>query len=96
MNNQDARVRVTKEMLHRALLRMLKDRPIGAISVKDLCAEAGINRGTFYLHYGQPQDVLKEIECLPPESSKTIRTDHHCRRSARRRTILREVNRCKG
>lgn len=62
MNNQDARVRVTKEMLHRALLRMLKDRPIGAVSVKELCAEAGINRGTFYLHYGQPQDVLKEIE----------------------------------
>lgn len=62
MNNQDARVRVTKEMLHRALLRMLREQPIGAVSVKDLCAEAGINRGTFYLHYGQPQDVLKEIE----------------------------------
>ena len=62
MNNQDARVRVTKEMLHRALLRMLKEQAIGNISVKDLCAEAGINRGTFYLHYGQPQDVLKEIE----------------------------------
>ena len=62
MNNQDARVRVTKEMLHRALLRMLKEQPIGTISVKDLCTEAGINRGTFYLHYGQPQDVLKEIE----------------------------------
>ncbi len=62
MNNQDARVRVTKEMLHRALLRMLKEQPIGTVSVKDLCAKAGINRGTFYLHYGQPQDVLKEIE----------------------------------
>jgi AcrR family transcriptional regulator len=49
-------------MLHRALLRMLREQPIGAVSVKDLCTEAGINRGTFYLHYGQPQDVLKEIE----------------------------------
>ena len=62
MNNQDARVRVTKEMLHRALLQMLKEKPIGSISVKDLCNEAGINRGTFYLHYGQPQEVLKETE----------------------------------
>ncbi len=62
MNNRDARVRVTKELLHRALLRMLQDQPIGTISVKALCEEAGINRGTFYLHYGQPQDVLKEIE----------------------------------
>ena len=60
MNNQDARVRVTKEMLHRALLRMLREQPIGAVSVKDLCTEAGINRGTFYLHYGQPQDENME------------------------------------
>lgn len=62
MNNNDARVRVTKEMLHRSLLRMLSEQPISKISVKDLCEQAGINRGTFYLHYERPQDVLKEIE----------------------------------
>ena len=44
------------------MLRLLKERPIGSISVKELCAEAGINRGTFCLHYGQPQEVRKEIE----------------------------------
>lgn len=62
MNNQDARVRITKEMLHKALLSLLKEKPVGSISVKELCSEAGINRGTFYLHYGQPEEVLKEIE----------------------------------
>lgn len=62
MNRQDARVRVTKEMFHRALLSLLRETPIGKVSVKELCEKAGLNRGTFYLHYAQPSDVLKEIE----------------------------------
>lgn len=62
MNRQDARVRVTKSMFHSALLSLLKETPIGKVSVKALCEKACLNRGTFYLHYSQPSDVLKEIE----------------------------------
>lgn len=62
MNNQDARVIVTKEMFHRAVLSLLREKPIGRVSVKELCETAGLNRGTFYLHYETPLDVLKEIE----------------------------------
>ena len=62
MNNQDARVRVTKEMFHRAMFSLLKNKPVSKISIKELCETAGLNRGTFYLHYEVPLDVLKEIE----------------------------------
>lgn len=62
MNRQDARVRVTKSMFHSALLSLLRETPIGKVSVKALCEKACLNRGTFYLHYSQPSDVLKEIE----------------------------------
>lgn len=62
MKKQDARIVVTKEMFHRATLSLLKEKPISRISIKELCEAAGLNRGTFYLHYETPLDVLKEIE----------------------------------
>lgn len=62
MKNQDARVVVTREMFHRAVLSLLKEKPINKVSVKELCETASLNRGTFYLHYETPLDVLKEIE----------------------------------
>lgn len=58
----DQRVRVTKELLQEALIRLLKDQPISKISVRALCQEAGINRSTFYAHYQDPTEVLNEIE----------------------------------
>ena len=62
MKNEDTRIQFTKRVLKDALLRILKDKPIGKVTIKELCEEAGLNRGTFYLHYSEPNDVLKEIE----------------------------------
>ena len=62
MKNEDTRVQYTKKVLKDALLRILKDKPIAKVSIKELCEAAGLNRGTFYLHYNEPNDVLKEIE----------------------------------
>lgn len=62
MRHPDTRVQVTKELFHRALLKLVKTKPIDRITVKELVEEARLNRGTFYLHYQIPRDVLKEIE----------------------------------
>lgn len=62
MKNEDTRVQFTKRVLKDALLQILKDKPIGKVTIKELCEEAGLNRGTFYLHYNEPNDVLREIE----------------------------------
>jgi AcrR family transcriptional regulator len=51
MNENDLRVVKTKQALHQALLALLKTKTLESISVSALCREAGINRGTFYLHY---------------------------------------------
>ncbi|QMV44065.1 TetR/AcrR family transcriptional regulator [Cohnella cholangitidis] len=51
MNENDLRVVKTKQALHQALLALLKVKTLESISVSALCREAGINRGTFYLHY---------------------------------------------
>jgi len=62
MENPDSRVRYTKMVLQQALLKILQRKPIDKVTIKELCEEAKLNRGTFYLHYSAPNDLLMEIE----------------------------------
>ena len=58
----DARVRYTQKAIRDAFLKLLNDKPIQKITVKELCLEAGINRATFYSHYKNPAALLESIE----------------------------------
>ena len=58
----DHRVRVTKMLIRRAFTDLLKQKPLQSITIKELCAAAGINRGTFYAHYTDIYDLLAKIE----------------------------------
>ena len=60
MENQ--RIRLTKKMLKAALMELLKEKPIGKIANRELCARAEINHTTFYKYYGSQYDLLDEIE----------------------------------
>ena len=62
MKNPDNRVRYTKMVLQQGLLQILQKKPIDKVTVKELCDTAKVNRGTFYLHYAVPNDLLMEIE----------------------------------
>ena len=62
MRHTDTRVRYTRNALKEAMLKLLNDKPVGKITVKELCDTAGINRGTFYLHYDSPAALLTDIE----------------------------------
>lgn len=56
------RERLTKLLLKQSLIRLLKEKNISQISVKELCSAAGINRSTFYLHYANAYDLLENVE----------------------------------
>lgn len=58
---ENQRIRLTKALLTEALLKMLQEQPIHTISIRDLCERAGINRTTFYHHYGSQYDLLYDI-----------------------------------
>ena len=58
---ENQRIMLTKQLLQSAFLKLLKTKPIHAISIRELCAEAGINRTTFYCHYGSQYDLLADI-----------------------------------
>lgn len=62
MKNIDTRVQFTKQKFSAAIIELLLDKSIDRITVKELCDTAGLNRGTFYLHYDSPAALLKEIE----------------------------------
>ena len=57
----DIRVTLTKRLLKEGLLHELRKTPISKITIIDLCDTAGVNRATFYKHYGSPTMILKEI-----------------------------------
>lgn len=58
----DKRVRRTKRAIREALLRLIQDKPVARVTTTELCAEADINRNTFYAHYSAPEEVLAEVE----------------------------------
>lgn len=62
MENPDTRVQYTKSRFQQAVVELLGEKAIGAVTVKELCDRAGLNRGTFYMHYTEPMDVLHELE----------------------------------
>ena len=58
----DRRVRKTKSQLRAGLARLMQEKGIGEITVKELVTEVDINRSTFYLHYSDIPALLREIE----------------------------------
>ncbi|MBR6873328.1 MAG: TetR/AcrR family transcriptional regulator [Ruminococcus sp.] len=60
MENQ--RIRLTRKMLKEALVRLLEYKTIDKITVYELCAEAEINRTTFYKYYGSQYDLMADIQ----------------------------------
>lgn len=62
MQKGDQRTRLTRMLLRKSLTGLLQQKPIQSITIKELCAAAGINRGTFYAHYTDIYDLLSQIE----------------------------------
>lgn len=61
-NDEDLRVARSRKLMETAMIDILNSEGIKALTVKNLCENAGINRGTFYLHY---RDIFHFIEENP-------------------------------
>lgn len=58
----DRRVIKTKRAIRNALTKLLSQKPLNEITVKDLAETADINRKTFYNYYNDIHQVIDEIE----------------------------------
>ena len=60
MNKAESKYFNTALRFDKALLSLLEKKPFGYITISEICEEAGVNRSTFYLHYENTADLLKE------------------------------------
>ena len=87
MNRQESKYQYTASLMDEALLLLLEQKDYDAITVKEVCQKAGVNRSTFYLHYESMNDLLEEtvgmingrfkasLSCVPSDDpSKVVLT----------------------
>ena len=60
MNKSESKYFNTAMRFDKALLSLLEKKPFEYITIREICEEAGVNRSTFYLHYENTRDLLKE------------------------------------
>lgn len=72
----DRRVRRTRGNLRASLTRLIQQKPINEITVKEISDGADINRATFYLHYKDTYDMLCAIESEIFEEVSQIANAH--------------------
>ncbi len=60
MNKNESKYFNTAVKMDEALITLLEKKEFEYITVKEICIVAGVNRSTFYLHYENTSDLLKE------------------------------------
>ena len=67
--NMDLRVEKTEKAIKNAFIELRSQKPLEKTTVKELCAEARINKSTFYSHY---QDIYALSEAMEKETVSSI------------------------
>ena len=60
MNKNESKYFNTAIRMDEALITLLEKKDFEYISIKEICDTAGVNRSTFYLHYENTSDLLRE------------------------------------
>ena len=81
LNKNDLRVKKTKNALYNTLMELMKTKSFEEIKVSDICNEALINRSTFYAHYNDKYELLKDAidnlkNSLIEELNKNVKTSN--------------------
>lgn len=58
----DRRVKYTLMVIRQSFVKLLMQKPISKITIKEICEDADINRATFYAHFQDQYDLLHQIE----------------------------------
>lgn len=65
----------TKKAIKESFIKLLNERPISKISVKDIVEDCGINRNSFYYHFQDIPSLVSEI--VGDEAEKIISMHPH-------------------
>lgn len=76
--SENRKVRYTKSVIRESYISLLSEKPIGKITVTEICELADINRGTFYQYYKDVyhlQETIEEELYAKMESMQPLRKD---------------------
>ena len=59
---RDSRIEKTRSSIRDAFIKLITEKDISQITIKELAETADINRKTFYMHYSSVEDILDNIE----------------------------------
>jgi AcrR family transcriptional regulator len=62
MPKSNRKTRYTNMVLRDSLIELMKEESILRISIKDICDLADVSRSTFYAHYKDQYDLLRQIQ----------------------------------
>ena len=60
MNRSESKFQNTANKMGSAFITLLESKKFPEITIMDICKAAGVNRSTFYAHYENTYDLLKE------------------------------------
>ena len=75
---EDRRTKYTRQAIKDTFLKLLEKKSYPKITVTEICKLAEINRGTFYLHYYDMDDVLDDILTEMLEDTKSVEEHLMC------------------
>ena len=59
---ENRRSKITRRVFRESLTELMLEKGMQKISVNEICKRADMNRSTFYAHYEDQFDLLREIE----------------------------------
>ena len=57
----------TSKAIEESFIRLLNERPLDKITIKDIVDDCGISRNTFYYHFQDITALRPHSECAPTE-----------------------------
>lgn len=63
----------TRKAIMASFVKLLEERPLSKVTVKDIVEDCGINRNTFYYHF---EDIPSLIEAIVREETETVLQNH--------------------
>lgn len=90
----DRRQRRSREALRRGLLELIGDVPYDAITIDQIADRADVGRATFYAHYGDKADLLRELsdELITEAASRAKSTEPGSARAYSGRSAAEIIN----
>jgi AcrR family transcriptional regulator len=85
---ESRKTRYTRMVIRDSLIELMKERPITGITIKEICALADVSRPTFYAHYRDQYDMLKNIEDETFAYFETVVFANNAKKLSRREIVL--------